>query len=175
MKVRPGNHGILNYVYLDNSKVEIEFSPVTCNGQECSNTPQYFLIVANTLDNIYGQLNCAGNVLVSASQGTYQQNEIISIKPTSFDKDYQVFRHSLTLKENEEFIGVKAVVYDSNSQRFEALYTPTELSSIWNEVSKLSLSIFLLFSCVISLVLTVVIVISTKMARRGYRPISSEG
>lgn len=54
------------------------------------------------------------------------------------------------------------------------MYNPTEISTIWKQMSRLSIGIFLLFSCVLALILTLVVVISTKLARRGYRPISAE-
>jgi len=79
------------------------------------------------------------------------------------------------LKDTHAFIGVKAVTFDSRNKRTEVMYVPQEVLSMWNQVTKLSLGIFLLLTCVISLILTLVIIVSTKLARRGYRPIATDG
>ena len=68
---------------------------------------------------------------------------------------------------------MKAVTTDGEN-KIEVMYDPTEISTLWSQISKFSIGVFLLFSCILSVILTVVIVISTKMARRGYRPISEE-
>jgi NADH:ubiquinone oxidoreductase subunit 6 (subunit J) len=66
------------------------------------------------------------------------------------------------------------VAYDKHGQRAEVLYVPTEIETLWKQASKVSFTIFLLFCCALSLLLTVAIVVSTKLARRGYRPLSAE-
>ena len=65
-KVKPGNSGILSYDFLETNKVEVEFSPATCDGTVCADSTQYYLMVGQTIDSIYGELNCAGTYMISA-------------------------------------------------------------------------------------------------------------
>lgn len=66
-KIKPGNNGLISFTTMDTNKVEVEFSPLTCDGKECPSTPEYFLLITQSLDNVYGELNCAGSFLISPS------------------------------------------------------------------------------------------------------------
>ena len=98
---------------------------------------------------------------------------MIPISKTSYDKLEGKYHQTVTLNSTQAFIGVKAITFDSRNKRTEVMYVPQEVLSIWSQVSKLSIGLFLLLSCVISLILTLVIIVSTKLARRGYRPIAT--
>jgi hypothetical protein len=75
------------------------------------------------------------------------------------------------LNGNQAFIGVKGLI---EATKEEVQYSPLEIRNIWGELSKISFGIVLMVSLSLALVLTVVIVVSTKLARRGYKPVSSE-
>jgi hypothetical protein len=66
---------------------------------------------------------------------------------------------------------VKAT-YRSNDVMQEIVYIPTEVTSLWKSLSKVSVGIIFLFALTLAVILTIVIVVSTKLARRGYKPIA---
>lgn len=49
-----------------------------------------------------------------------------------------------------------------------------EIGNIWSQLKILSPGWLMIGSFVIALFLTIVIIVSTKLARRGYKPISSQ-
>ena len=63
-------------------------------------------------------------------------------------------------------------MYSSNSRTHEVVYVPTEVTSLWKNFSKLSFGIVFIFGLFLAIVLTIVVVVSTKIARRGYKPIA---
>jgi hypothetical protein len=62
----------------------------------------------------------------------------------------------------------------ANEGKEEVFYTPVEIRSFWGELTKVSFGIIVMGGLAAALVLTMVIIISAKLARRGYKPISSE-
>lgn len=56
----------------------------------------------------------------------------------------------------------------------EILYIPIHIQDFWAELSNVSFGVYLTVSLALALVLTIVIIVSTKLARRGYKPISSD-
>lgn len=63
-------------------------------------------------------------------------------------------------------------MYRSNSRLNEITYVPTEVSSLWRQLTKLSFGIIILFALAFGVIIVLAVVISTKFARRGYKPIS---
>jgi len=53
-RIKAGNNGLLDYYIMDASKVEVEFSPITCDGKPCTQSVSYFMLVTESLDNIWG-------------------------------------------------------------------------------------------------------------------------
>jgi len=51
---------------------------------------------------------------------------------------------------------------------------PLEISSLWGEISKISLTTVITVALTLSFLITLIIIVSTKLARRGYKPISGE-
>ena len=75
------------------------------------------------------------------------------------------------MKKKQAFIGVKGVVSDSKE---EIQYIPIQIHDIWEQISEVPFSIIVYVALILALILTIVIVVSTKLARRGYKPIASE-
>ena len=75
------------------------------------------------------------------------------------------------MKKKQAFIGVKGVVSDSKE---EIQYIPIQIHDIWGQISEVPFSIIVYVALILALILTIVIVVSTKLARRGYKPIASE-
>ena len=63
-------------------------------------------------------------------------------------------------------------MYKSNNKNNEIVYVPTEVTSLWKNFSKVSVGIVFFFGLILAVVLTIVVVVSTKLARRGYKPIA---
>lgn len=81
---------------------------------------------------------------------------------------------TVELKQKQAFIGVKAIAQSADNKRVEVMYAPTQIENLWGQAEKLSVGIFLVFSVALAIIITIVIIVSTKIARRGYRPISSD-
>lgn len=80
---------------------------------------------------------------------------------------------TVEIKHKQAFVGVKAVARSPDKRRVEVMYAPTQVEDLWSQASKMSVGIFLIFSLGLALLISVVIIVSTKLARRGYRPISA--
>ena len=63
-------------------------------------------------------------------------------------------------------------MYTLNNKSHEVVYVPTEVTSLWQNFSKLSIGIVFFFGLVLAIILTIVVIVSTKIARRGYKPIA---
>lgn len=152
--------------------IELIFKPVVCGKIEC---PQinYFLVIADNIDTLYEELNCAGTYFVPIAEKLLNksQSKVVEIGNKNYDAALKEYKYTLKLDKSEDFIGVKGVV---SSTREEIQYVPVKVHDIWGEFSKISVSIVVMISLALALVLTIVIVVSTKLARRGYKPISSE-
>jgi hypothetical protein len=79
--------------------------------------------------------------------------------------------YPVTLPNESSFIGVKAVV---SNKDIEVRYLPIEIGNIWSQVKNMSTGLLMVGSFVIALFLTIVIIVSTRLARRGYKPISNQ-
>jgi hypothetical protein len=75
------------------------------------------------------------------------------------------------MNKKQAFIGVKGVVSDSKE---EIQYIPIQIRDFWGQLSNVPFSIVIYVALILALILTLVIIVSTKLARRGYKPISSE-
>ena len=49
IKVKPGNNGIISSNILDSNKIEVMFSPVSCDGRNCPSIPKYYLIMTKSI------------------------------------------------------------------------------------------------------------------------------
>lgn len=54
MNFKPGNKGVISYKMVETDLVEASFKPVTCDGKECSVPFNYYLVIASSIDEIYG-------------------------------------------------------------------------------------------------------------------------
>jgi len=95
----------------------------------------------------------------------------MTIDDKHFDKITGEYRYLIKLTSSRAYLGVKAIVEDGSRQ--EIVYVPLEITSLWGELSKISLGVVMLAALALSVIITIVIVLSTRLARRGYRPISN--
>lgn len=172
-RLKAGDQGLLHYQITKSNEIEVRFKPATCDNRPCSTPLVYYLMMADSLESLYGELNCAGNSFVTKAQPqpVHPQAEVITLTKSAFDSQTGDFRYIVHLSKSRAVMGVKAVLEDGS--REEVSYVPLEISTLWGELSKLSLGVVLFAAMSLSTLITGVVVISTRLARRGYRPISS--
>ena len=96
-KIKAGNNGLLTYTALDTKKIEVEFSPLQCEAKGCT-VPRanYYLLLATSAENIYGELYCAGNYIISKyKEGQKDDSLVIALLPENFDKARNVYKYKL--------------------------------------------------------------------------------
>jgi hypothetical protein len=57
---KPGNKGLISYQILDNNKIEIQFTEVTCDlkSEFCGKNFDYFLVASDKMVDVYSQSVC---------------------------------------------------------------------------------------------------------------------
>ena len=63
-------------------------------------------------------------------------------------------------------------MYTENSRMHEVVYLPTEVTNFWRQVKKIPVAMIMVFALLFAVLLTIVVAVSTKLARRGYKPIA---
>jgi hypothetical protein len=95
-KVKAGNNGLLEYLNLDASRIEVQFQPVTCDGSSCRKPAKYQLLVANNIQNIYGELNCAGSYMYSQTPSAIKaQGQLYEVSEEHYDVSSQSYRFTV--------------------------------------------------------------------------------
>lgn len=99
---------------VETNLVEVSFKPVICDGKECSIPFNYYIVVAGSVEEVYGELNCANTFFVPIAQKILEANkakiEVIQLTSKHFDKKTGEYTYQVKLLEKQEFLGVKGVM-----------------------------------------------------------------
>jgi len=50
---------------LPSNKAEVRFKPILCDDKECVVPAVYYLLLADHVEDVFGELNCAGHYFVT--------------------------------------------------------------------------------------------------------------
>ena len=68
-------------------------------------------MTAPTLEEVYGEMNCAGTYFIAAqAEKSFSSTEVIKVEADKLDSKAGYYRTTISLKENEMFVGVRAVI-----------------------------------------------------------------
>lgn len=101
-----------------------------------------------------------------------QKSKIIILDEKSYDSVKDEYRYKVNFSENQKFVSAKAIVPSPEGISDEIQYIPVEILTLWDSFSATSSGFAFFFALFLLLTFCAVAVISTKMARRGYKPIS---
>lgn len=118
-------------------------------------------------------MNCAGTYFIAQGNSSSGVNaEVVKVEAGKLDTKTGYYRAELALGESEMFVGVRVVMNGGLEE--DVNYLPAEITTVWGSLSKVSFGVVMMGAVGLSVLITIVIVVSTKLARRGYRPISMQ-
>ena len=84
---KAGNKGNIEYRMLKGSNVEITFKPVICTKKPCNLQFTYYLVLSQNIEEVYGELNCAGSYFIPQADQLMQKEraEVIVLDQKNYD------------------------------------------------------------------------------------------
>lgn len=82
---KAGNKGSIGYRMLEGSNAEISFKPVTCAKNPCNLLFTYYLVLSENIEEVYGELNCAGSYFIPQANQVMQRAKVIVLDKKNYD------------------------------------------------------------------------------------------
>lgn len=96
---KPGNKGNIAYRMLEGSNVEVSFKPVTCIKKPCNLKFTYYLVLSENIEEVYGELNCAGSYFSSQADQLMQKEraDVILLDKKHYNKQLDDYTYTIKL------------------------------------------------------------------------------
>lgn len=96
---KPGNKGSIAYRMLEGSKIEVSFKPVTCTKNPCDLNFTYYLVLSDNIEDIYGELNCAGSYFSSQADQLMgkERAEVILLNKQYYNQQLDEYTYSFKI------------------------------------------------------------------------------